>query len=357
MTGLSPEPFIREGGSWAGDHLSFPDAVPEWGGWLIPSMAVSIALVFYAVSLRQGDTGKLYVWRNYLLYLAGTVSACIFVVGLCRYFSPDYCPSDLTVYGGVLPGIGRCFPDSHAGTVFCLFALYFVFQDTYPRLVLSVVLFSGVLYTLTEMARGERFLLQSLATLVMDWFLCAVLCRLSPGRILVSKPLPLPRHQAMLVMVTVVYWLIFFNRALFGQILSQRGLGTLDILVQATGVFMLLGLGFFTVLNLVVFPKVLKAVLVVLTLTAATVNYFSLHYGVVVNSDMINNVFATDITEAGELLNFAMCMEVLFSALPLLFIIIRSPVIPQKFMKQLQWAAGLSVLSLFLGGMVLFASF
>lgn len=352
--------FYQGRGRWTGNHLSFPDAVPEWGGWLIPLMAVSIALVFYAVSLRQGDTGKLYVWRNHLLYLAGTVSACIFVVGLCRYFSPGYGPSDLTVYGGVLSGIGRCFPDSHAGTVFCLFALYFVFRDTYPRLarlVLSVVLFSGVLYTLTEMARGEQFLSQSLATLVMDWSLCAVLYRLSLGRILGAKPLPLPRHQAMLVAVTVVYWLIFFNRALFGQILSQRGLGTLDILVQATGVFMLLGLGFFTVLNLVVFPKVLKAVLVVLTLTAATVNYFSLHYGVVVNSDMINNVFATDIAEAGELLNFSMCVEVLFSALPLLFIIIQSPVVPQKFMKRLQWAAGLSVLSLSLGGMVLFASF
>ena len=94
---------------WVGNHLSFLNAVPEWGGWLIPLMAVSIALVFYAVSLWQGDAGKSYVWRNHLLYLAGTVSACIFVVGLCRYFSPGYGPSDLTVYGGVLSGIGRCF--------------------------------------------------------------------------------------------------------------------------------------------------------------------------------------------------------------------------------------------------------
>ena len=49
--------FYQGEGSWAGDHLSFPDAVPEWGGWLIPLMVVSIALVFYAGSLWQGDTG------------------------------------------------------------------------------------------------------------------------------------------------------------------------------------------------------------------------------------------------------------------------------------------------------------
>ncbi len=344
-------------GVWFGERLFFIETVVGWGAWLVPAGVASIALACYAISFRQGENGRFYIWRNHLLYLAGTVAACFLAVAIFRYFSTDYGPFVLSVCGSTISGSGRYFP---VGNVFCLFALYFVFRDTYPRLarlILSVVLFLGVACTVMEMAGGRQFLSGNLVTLVMDWSICAVLYRLSLGRILGPKPLLLPRHQPTLVAVTVVYWLVFFNRVLFGHILSQRGLATMDVLLQVASVFALLSLGFFAVLNLVVFPGVLKGILAILTLTAAIANYFSLHYGVVVNTDMINNVLATDLSEAGELLDFSMCVEVLFGALPLLFIIVKSPIVHEKLLGRLQWAAGLSIGAFLLGGTVLLVSF
>ncbi|MET0983474.1 MAG: phosphoethanolamine--lipid A transferase [Telluria sp.] len=87
------------------------------------------------------------------------------------------------------------------------------------------------------------------------------------------------------------------------------------------GAFAVLVLFFNAALTLVNFRFVIKPVLVLLFLSASLASYFMNHYGVVIDSSMVQNVFETDAGEAHELLNWQMLQSVaLLGILPSLLV-------------------------------------
>jgi len=70
---------------------------------------------------------------------------------------------------------GRCWPGGHASSGFSLFALYFLFRDTRPRLARGLLvgaLLFGSLLSLGRMLQGAHFLSHNLWTAAFDWLIC-----------------------------------------------------------------------------------------------------------------------------------------------------------------------------------------
>ena len=87
------------------------------------------------------------------------------------------------------------------------------------------------------------------------------------------------------------------------------------------GTFVIVVLFFNALLTLASFRFVAKPVLIAILLTASCASYFIHEYGIVIDKAMVQNVFETDVREAGELLNWRLVLSVtVFGVLPSLFV-------------------------------------
>lgn len=167
---------------------AFPGRTLDWlealhrGGRLLAASVGGGALLLGGVGLALGRWHKL---RRGALY-----------VGLCFLLGPGLvalgkqatnvdCPWDLTRYGGERPYValleqrpadipaGKCFPSGHSSGAFAFFAFYFLLRRHRPALApaaLAGTLALGLLYALTQWARGAHFPSHDIASAAVCWY-------------------------------------------------------------------------------------------------------------------------------------------------------------------------------------------
>ena len=97
-----------------------------------------------------------------------------------------YCPYETIPFGGAFPVFvpslpfearpGSCWPGGFAGTGFCLLSFWFAFRDRSPRLARAMLAFAllfGTFCGTVQLARGMHFPSHNVATLLLDWAVCA----------------------------------------------------------------------------------------------------------------------------------------------------------------------------------------
>lgn len=130
-------------------------------------------------ALERAETGR-------YGYLLAAMLCCIATVWWLKGTTGVYCPWSTEGFGGSVPlasptfslsfRSGKCWPGGFAGTGFCMFALYFAFRDRHPDLAragLAFALAFGGFCSAVQMIRGAHFLSHNLATLCIDWLVCA----------------------------------------------------------------------------------------------------------------------------------------------------------------------------------------
>jgi membrane-associated PAP2 superfamily phosphatase len=168
--------FPERGTIWADD-------IVHLGGRTAIALVATLCLVGWVRAARAQRSEEARAWAFSLIAL--TLSAGI-AAGLKQITDVD-CPWDLQGFGGdrpflpllaARPGwlpVARCFPGAHSASGFALFALYFGFRDTRPRVAtraLLAALIVGSVFGLTQQARGAHFLSHDLASAFIVWFTC-----------------------------------------------------------------------------------------------------------------------------------------------------------------------------------------
>lgn len=143
-----------------------------------------LVLAGWLISLRYA------FWEAYrrpLGYLVMALALSTVIVTPLKAPTAVRYPWDLAQYGGeeIYPPLlaeraptlkpGRCWPGGHASSGFSLFALYFLFRDTRPRLARGLLvgaLLFGSLLSLGHMLQGAHFLSHNLWTAAFDWLIC-----------------------------------------------------------------------------------------------------------------------------------------------------------------------------------------
>lgn len=186
-------------------------------------IAISLlALSLWLLGLQRfvnKRSGRLATWlqtsHQPLLWLFVGMLLTTSVVALLKHSSIHDCPWNLLEYGGTQPYIalfaslpagvqaGHCFPGGHASGGFALFALYFAFRDSRPRLAqwgwVMALLFGGIM-SYTQMMRGAHFMSHNLWTAWLVWMLLLVQYLIWPpqAKLPAAKPAsskPLPRKE------------------------------------------------------------------------------------------------------------------------------------------------------------------
>ncbi len=116
------------------------------------------------------------------------------------------------------------------------------------------------------------------------------------------------------------FLILFSNVAFFSHVL-----GDYPFLFKNAGFLISLGIGFagflIVLLSVLCHPYTIKAVLIFILLTSSAAAYFMDGYNVLIDESMIQNIFSTNVGEAGDLISFGLFVYILFlGVLPSLYI-------------------------------------
>ena len=136
------------------------------------------------------------------------------------------------------------------------------------------------------------------------------------------------------------------NLTFWSTLTRATGGLTFENLPLLLGAFVIVVLFFNACLTLATFRFVVKPVLIVLVLSAASASYFIANYGVVIDKAMIQNVFETDTREAAELFSWHMVVTVGLLGLLPAFLIARANVGFPQGLRGLLKRAGIAGASL-----------
>jgi lipid A ethanolaminephosphotransferase len=138
-----------------------------------------------------------------------------------------------------------------------------------------------------------------------------------------------------LVLLTAVILAVFYNGPLWSRVTAiHPGATPGDVLFLASWfVFLVAFMNFFFVAT--AFRIAVKPVMLTLLLIAAVNHYFMTEYGVVINTEMVQNVFETDSREAFEYLNMDLVAAIVLSGLlPVLLlglVPVKARTLPRQF--------------------------
>ena len=178
------------------------------GGWLVsPEIHRKLSIFFYrGFKVFAAVSGmsclfcfagsffqkRLEPYRGAFLMMTLSLIFVPAVVAGAKQFTNQYCPKQITRYGGVfehrrlfdpLPqsGAGRmkkgkCFPAGHATSGFAFMALYFCFKSRRKRQAgLAFGLCAGWIAGTYQMLRGEHFLSHTLVGMTASWIVILTL--------------------------------------------------------------------------------------------------------------------------------------------------------------------------------------
>ena len=271
--------------------------------------------------------------RGRLFYVIGAMIVCGLTVDWLKMTSGVYCPWSITAFGGEhavtdpilglsrLPG--RCWPSGHAGTGFCLFALYFALRDfsaVWARRALMAALAVGVMAAMTRLLQGAHFLSHNVATLLVDWLICAILYTVifdrrrlgAKIRGLFSRDV----HLVMPILLTALWWTAVFDRPFFQAVSDAAGDGSTFFVLSLASGFFFIALAFLSLLAWLLPRPAFRGVLILLAFCGASAYVGKSFYGVVFTPDMARNYLATDWREASEYFSPQIVVSFLTLSLP-----------------------------------------
>lgn len=377
-------------------HLFFTESDWPWHGvawfsfWFHKlAKAVPIVVALFVLGALIRDTWRRRrgltvdpALRARLLYLFSAMLAAVLLVWRLKGVTGVACPWDVTLFGGDMPvrgpslsffrQPGNCWPAGHAGTGFCLFALYFFWRDSKPRLAVAAFWFAllfGAFCGFIRVMQGAHFVSHVAATGLIDWLVCATFYVLVFARetLLPALRWPAPTRWPVksghsIVWETALWWTLVFDFAYYRQILSgitQNPENTASILTT-TALSALLFLFVSTALLyvLVLLPKIVfRTTVGVLNFLGGLSLVATLLYGIVMTPDMVRNFLATDLHEAFGYFSLRTVFLYLFVTIPPMVLLLRyerrEPLWQTELIALATLAAGVGTLFL---GMQSFAS-
>jgi membrane-associated PAP2 superfamily phosphatase len=129
--------------------------------------------------------------RFFLIFLG--LSLIPLIAGNIKKFTNVYCPNQLEIYGGDKPYIkifdhypegftqikkAKCFPAGHAVTGFALMILFFALSGFYAFLGLAGAISLGWIIGFYQMAKGAHFFGDTLVSMLVCFFLAALIARI-----------------------------------------------------------------------------------------------------------------------------------------------------------------------------------
>ena len=305
----------------------------------IPIVVAVSALVFLVQSLfarRSQRAPWAACWfaepEKRLLYLLAAMGACVLLVWWLKGTTGVVCPWNAAPFGGksavtdpsfsLFFRSGKCWPGGHAGTGFCLFSLYFMLRDEHPKAARWAFVFAmalGVACSVSRLMQGAHFASHNIATLLIDWLVCASVYALvfTPRMVLENLRMALtsPMRLRSAVLFTALWWTIVFDMPLSSRLLERAGADSVAFFFAVLAAFFLVGAALLALLSALP-RKVFSGLLIVLALCGAAAFTGSMLYGVVFTPDMVRNFIATDTHEAAQYLSLRTSAMFLFAAVP-----------------------------------------
>ena len=267
-----------------------------------------------------------------LLYLLAAMAASLVLVWWLKGTTGVVCPWNAEPFGGgrsiTDPSFsfsfrdGRCWPGGHAGTGFCLFALYFMLRDEHPkgaRWAFFFALFLGVIAGVARLMQGAHFASHNIATMLIDWLVCAGIYTVFFEREkifkMLSAALTTPLNRTSAILFSTLWWTIVFDMPLSKQLLERTGDNDAAFLLATLAAFFFVGAALSTILSML--PRaVFGVVLAVFAICGAAAFTGGMLYGVVFSPDMVRNVLATDAREASQYFGLRTVATFLFAVIP-----------------------------------------
>ncbi len=258
--------------------------------------------------------------RKRLWYVLSAVILSLGMVWLLKQTTGVSCPWSVVQFGGKMPQLdpsisitfqpGKCWPGGHAGTGFCLFALYFVFRDQYPKLArvtLLLVITFGLLCSITRVMQGAHFVSHNLVTFLLDWLVSASLYILffdcSGIRTRLSQMLNFSLVKRN--MMTALLWTLIYSAPFWTSLVKGAGNDSSMISSTLYMVSVLIVSFFFISLSVLELISLLpiniqRFVLGLLTVCGSLSFVCYELYGTIMTPDMIRNFLETNSAEASQ---------------------------------------------------------
>lgn len=166
------------------------------------------------------------------------------------------------------------------------------------------------------------------------------------------------RHDVVIIAVwAALYLTTFANTPLWHALWPLVTPLSLDSL-RVLATFFVVVLTLFSVgLSLFGIKNVFKPALAIILVAASVVSYFMDTFGVVVDRQMIQNVFETDLHEAAELINAGLCWHVLIFGLAPAILLFRIPVRYDSFWREVGKRGLFIAVCLLVAGVAIFANY
>jgi PAP2 superfamily len=158
---------------------AFAWAFLGWMGWV--AFAVPQQAEHAALTQQPGPSHRRYWFAVTLV--------CLLVVNVIKHASTTSCPWDLAEFGGSAHhvshwalfvrdgGPGQCFPSGHSSAAFGFLSLYFLFRRhdlQRAKRYLVAVCAVGLVFSLTQIARGAHYPSHALWSAWLCWAICCV---------------------------------------------------------------------------------------------------------------------------------------------------------------------------------------
>ena len=324
--------FFAPGEGWSPEYSVLLRALYRWDMWPAIAFALlTLLFLLYGLLIRRQPLSHPAVCRA--AYILCAMGLCVTAVWLLKQQTGVYCPWSVSEFGGsqaitspdfsVLFQPGRCWPGGHAGAGFCLLAFYFGFRDRcagLSRAALLLALLIGVQCSLVRMMQGAHFFSHNVATLLIDWLICAGLYILFFDRGCFLRRLKNelgPLSVRAVVFRQALYWTLCLDIPFWVTWIDRSGLPRLSFLTVAASLAAFFCVACALLLALSLLPRTLfKVVLAALSVVGAAAWCAWYFYGAAMTPDMIRNFISTDTAEASGYLSWNLAIVFLWIFLP-----------------------------------------
>ena len=163
---------------------------------------------------------------------------------------------------------------------------------------------------------------------------------------------PLHVTSIQLIVLTVLFWMLFANMALFHAFMRDYPFSFKNLGLYATAFYGFAAVDII-VLCLFCFRPTIKPILIVLLLATSQAAYYMDTYNVIIDDLMITNIFETDTREVGDLISINMLMYLLFLGILPSIAVYRAKIIYRPFRREILIRAGV-IGGLLAGALVLY---
>ncbi len=164
------------------------------------------------------------------------------------------------------------------------------------------------------------------------------------------KPLRVSCIQ--LIILTVLFWMLFANMALFHAFMRDYPFNLKNLGLYATAFYGFAAVDII-VLSLFCFRPTIKPILIILLLITSQAAYYMDTYNVIIDDLMITNVFETDTREVGDLISISMLMYLFFLGILPSIVVYRARLTYRPLRREIMLRAAL-IGSLLAGALVLY---